>query len=70
MTQDLMEGQNSVVMPQYCECFLNLSIAALDFIDRVQPSSRTTRVGWLARFHGVATIHAVKDYVQKEPPSI
>ena len=39
--------------------FLNLSIADLDPIDRVQPRSRTTCVGWLARFNGVATIYAV-----------
>ena len=39
--------------------FLNLSIADLDPIDRVQPRSRATCVGWLARFNGVATIRAV-----------
>ena len=50
---------NSVVMPSYYACFLNLSIAALDPIDRVQPRSRITCVGWLTRFNRVADIHAV-----------
>ena len=34
-------------------------VAALDPIDRVQPRSRTTCVGWLARFNRTAAIHAV-----------
>ena len=34
-------------------------IAMLDPIDRVQPRSRTTCVGWLARFKGTDAIHAV-----------
>ena len=34
-------------------------IAALDPIDRVQPRSRTTCVGWLARSNWTDAIHAV-----------
>ena len=34
-------------------------IAMLDPIDRVQPRSRTTCVGWWARFKGTDAIHAV-----------
>ena len=58
-TKDLLQRQNSVILPCYHACFLNLAIAALDPIDRVQPRSSTTCVGWLARFKGVASIHAV-----------
>ena len=47
-TKDLLQRQNFIIMPCYHACFQNLSIAALDPIDRVQPRSRTTCVGWLA----------------------
>ena len=47
---------------------LNLSIAVLDPIDRVRPRSSSTRVDWLARLNGVATIHAEKDIVQNQHP--
>ena len=53
-TKDSLQRQ-----PEYHGCFLGLSIAVLDPVDRVQPRSRTTCVGWLARFTGVATIHVV-----------
>ena len=58
-TTGFLQRQNSVEMPQYSACFWNLLIATLDPIDRVQPRSRTTRVGWLARSNGTAAIHAV-----------
>ena len=58
-TKDLLQGQNSVVMQECNACFWNLPIAALDPIDRVQSRSRTTYVGWLDKFEGIATIHAV-----------
>ena len=58
-TTGFLQRQNSVVMPQYNACFWNLLIAALDPIDRVQPRSRTTCVGWLARSNGTAATHAV-----------
>ena len=54
-----MQGQHFVVMPPYNACFWNLLIAALDPINRVQPRSRTTCVGWLDKFKGIAAIHAV-----------
>ena len=38
---------------------LNLLMAVLDPIDRVQPRSRTTCVGWWARFKGTDSIQAV-----------
>ena len=68
-TKDVLQQRNSVVMAQYHARFLNLSIPALDPIDRVQPRSRTTCVGWLARFNGVATIHAEKAFAQNHPAS-
>ena len=42
-----------------CRNACHLLIAALDPTDRVQPRSRTTCVGWLARFKGTDAIHAV-----------
>ena len=36
-TKDGLQRQNSVEMPQYRACFLTLSIAVPDPIDRVQP---------------------------------
>ena len=38
-TKELLQRQNSVVIPEYHACFLNILIAALDPIDRVQPRS-------------------------------
>ena len=61
-TKDFSEGQNSVVMPYHHACFLHLSIIVLDPIDRVQPRSRTTRAGWLARFNGVAPSMQYKSF--------
>ena len=61
-TQELLQRQNSVVIPKYHACFLNLSIAPLDPIDRVQPRSWTMCVVRLAWFNGVATIHAVEPF--------
>ena len=58
-TKDLLQRQNSVVMPSSHACFLNHSIAVLVPIDRVQLRSRTTCVGWFERFNGVAAIRAV-----------
>ena len=58
-TKGLLQLQNSVLVPLYNACFWNLLIAALDPIDRVQPRSRTTCVGWFARFKGADAIHAV-----------
>ena len=49
----------TVVMPQYHACFLNLSIAAHDPIDSVQPRSDPRVLDGLARLNGVTTIHAV-----------
>ena len=66
-TKDLLRGLNSVVMPQYHACFLNLSFAALAPIDRVQPRSITTCVGWLARFKEVA--HPCSLSFRAKPPS-
>ena len=57
--KDLLQGQNSVVMPYYNACFWNLQVAALDPIDHVQSRSRTKCVDWLAKFNGIAAIHAV-----------
>ena len=58
-TKDLLQVQNSVVIPEYNACFWNLLIAVLDPIDCVQPRSRTTCVGWWARSKGTDAIHAV-----------
>ena len=44
-TKDLLQRQNSVVIPWYNTYFWNLLIAVLDPIDRVQPRSKTTLVG-------------------------
>ena len=68
-TKELLELQNYVVMSKYHGYFLNLSIAGLGPVDRVQPRSRTTCVGWLARFNGVATIHPIQVLVQNHPAS-
>ena len=65
-TKDLLQLQNSVVLPQYHACFLNLSIAALDPIDRVQPRSRTTIM--VGKAQGVGH-HPCSMSFRAKPPS-
>ena len=57
-TKDLLQGQNSVVIPHYNAYFWNFLIAFLDAIDRVQPRSSTTCVGWWARSKETDAIQA------------
>ena len=68
-TGDFVQRQNCIVMSQYHACFVYLSIAVLDPIDRVQQRSLTTCVGRLAKFNEVVTIHAVWAAVQNVPAS-
>ena len=60
-TEDLLQGHNSAVLPYYNAYFWNLLFASLDPLDRVQPRSRTTCVGWWARSAETDAINAYRD---------